>query len=81
MEYSFKTYIVEKDIINYDTTCTLWKPKNSKIRLFCTVIEGMPDGIQYIKLNLSEFTYNNHKIVIYSQDKIKNKVFENLKIF
>ena len=77
-EYSFKTYIVENDIINYDTTCTLWKPKNSKIRLFCTVIEGMPDGIQYIKLNLSEFTYNNHKIVIYSQDKIKINIIQKL---
>ena len=45
--------------------CRLWKPKKSKIRIFCKIEENI--GSIPIKLNSASFNYKNHRIVIISE--------------
>ena len=47
-------------------TCDFWKPKDNIIRFICRLKDKFENDEQIIKVNENSFTYNDYKIIFYS---------------
>ena len=67
----FETVITDENDYGCSITCSLWKPFNDNIRIFCRAYQMFKNYEQNIYLKSANFTYKDHTIIINCNETLR----------
>ena len=70
LEYKtyFKTNIIVEEKEKHIVYCSLWKPINDNLRLFCNINDTLPIGLSNIRLESGQFVYKDYTVIVNSNN-------------